>query len=713
MEEPSVLDYVKSKLNPRRGRVELPAPPPGPTPPAPAAAPRRDRPWRALLALMLALAGQRFFEPGDGRSAAAGLALYALALGLLVWSGWRNEWGLADPAAGRSDAQDDLRLRGLPLVLSLVAALLAFLSFGRLTVPGTSIALFEDNRFTALNVSLWLLAIGLFLGAAWRRDPQAVPWTARLRAFLAQPEWRLHLTRWSLLVLAVVGLVVFFRLHRLESVPVEPFSDHAEKLLDVYDLLNGWPRIFFERNSGREAFHFYWTALIAKLFGTGLSFFTLKLGTALLGLLTLPYVYLLGRELGGRRVALFALLLTGVGYWPNMISRVGLRFPLYPLFLAPVLYHSLRGLRDGDRNQLLLAGLFLGLGLHGYSSFRIVPLVVVFLFLLYLAHPAARGRRTQALGGLVLLAFAALLVFLPLMRYSADHWDNFSMRVMTRMTDAEKPLSAPPAQLFARNLWNAARMFHWDDGEIWVAAVTHRPALDLVSAALFTLGAALAMLRYVRTREWVYLFLLLSIPLLQLPSSLALAFPNENPSLTRAGGALIPAFLLAALALDGLLSALERAFHGARRSAWVSLLTGALLALCLAQNYDLVFRQYAQVMRLTIWNSSDMGRVIAQFKQTYGSAESAWIVAYPYWVDTRLPALYIGEPTHDLALWPQDFERTLVARKPLLFLLHPADVESMQRLQALYPQGALSRFASDVAGHDFMIFFVPEAGSLP
>ena len=38
------------------------------------------------------------------------------------------------------------------------------------------------------------------------------------------------------------------------------------------------------------------------IFGTGLSFLTLKIDTVGFGLFTLPFMYLLGKEIGGRRV---------------------------------------------------------------------------------------------------------------------------------------------------------------------------------------------------------------------------------------------------------------------------------------------------------------------------------------------------------------------------------------------------------------------------
>jgi len=39
----------------------------------------------------------------------------------------------------------------------------------------------------------------------------------------------------------------------------------------------------------------------------------------------------------------------------------------------------------------------------------------------------------------------------------------------------------------------------------------------------------LVIVRYIRKRDWVDLFLLVSIPLLMMPSILSLAFPEENP----------------------------------------------------------------------------------------------------------------------------------------------------------------------------------------
>jgi 4-amino-4-deoxy-L-arabinose transferase-like glycosyltransferase len=693
MEEPSVLDYVKSKLNFQR-REDIEIPPDRPESPQALKETSKGRSWhwRPLLALGLALVGQATLESRNN-GAMVGIVFYLAAFGLLGLVILRSEWKLISLPCIESRV-DPMTIHLKTLLLALLMALLAFLAF-------------SGNLFTSLNVTLWLLALGFFILALWLPSSWLMALPTRLKTFIGQNEWRLSITRWSLLVLGVAALVIFFRLYRIADVPAEPFSDHAEKILDVYDITQGQTAIFFPRNTGREAFQMYWTVLIARILGTGLSFLTLKLGTVILGLLTLPYIYLLGKELGSRRVGLLALLFFGIAYWPNVISRAGLRFTLYPLFLAPTLYYLLRGLRIQNRNDFILSGFFLGLGLHGYSPFRIVPFIILITIGLFLLHNRSKINLTRSIWWLALVGFTALVVFLPLARYVTENPEGFSYRAVSRLADVEQPLPAPVWQVFFSNLWNALRMFNWDDGDIWVNSIPHRPALDVVSGVFFLFGLLLLLVRYIRKRNWLDLFLLLSIPLLQLPSILSLAFPGENPALNRTAGVAVPAFLIVALAFDGLLTTLMAG--STRRLGIIAIwsVTGVLLLWSITQNYNLVFKQYARQYRQGAWNTSDIGKVIKQFAMTYGSADNAWIIPYPHWVDTRLPGVWAGIPNRDFAVWKEDLPDTFSVSGAKLFIARPDDQESLAALQQLYPMGISSLYTSEIAGHDFIIFFVP------
>ena len=700
-------EQINRSLAAEREVIVEPAPEPAPAPPPASGV----FPWQVLVGLVLALLAQYLLEPGglvvalgsfqvekNGQNIPFALGLYAMAFGLLLWSSFRREIHL--PALRpEHDRLDPETVRMVPLVGSAMLASAAYVTFG-------------GNLFNWFNLSLWLLAIALFVFSLW------LPYR-RVRTETSPQERRRRILLGLLLVYVAV-VAVFFRAYQVDTVPPEPFSDHAEKILDVYDVSQGDTHIFFPRNTGREAIQMYWTLLMSWIFGTGLSFLSLKIGTVLLGLLTLPYIYLLGKEIGGVRVGLFALFFAGIAYWPNVISRVGLRFPLYPLFVAPVLYYLVRGLRTRNRNDFILSGLFLGVGLHGYSPIRIMPFVVVIAIGLFILHVRSKGLRRDALLWLVITGLAALVVFIPLLRYTMEYPNDFSYRALSRLGSADQPVAGPVMEVFFSNLWNGLRMFNLDDGNIWVHSVAQRPALGIVSGALFLIGVVLLLMRYIRYRHWLDLFLLLSIPLLALPSILSLAFPDENPALNRAGGAYVTAFIIVALALDAIVSSLlpkTEAGTGRGKLRVISV-WGLVLVMMVwsgIQNYDLVFRQYYQAFRGGSWNSSDMGAVIKGFEERYGTTDTVWIVPFPHWVDTRLPGVWAGIPNRDFAVWRENLPETVQLPGPKMFLVKANqempdtnDQESLDVLWKLYPQGNLELYDSDVPGHDFWIFTVPE-----
>lgn len=707
MEEPSVLDYVKDKVAFwRPSRLHLPEPeeeqilaragfdwraaaqdaqePEHPVEPL-------RIPWLTLAGIFAALFAQLLLEPLI-RFPRVGIPLYGLAAVLIALAYWRGEWR---PAELPDDnlATPVFRVRIDFLLVSIPLGLLAFLTFG-------------GGRFTLLNFALWILAILSFALAFWTRQSHLFPWRERLRSWLSQPIWRIVFTPWTFLVLVCLGLVVFFRFYHLNEVPPEMVSDHAEKLLDVSDVLNGQFNVFFPRNTGREFLQFYLTAAVVLLFKTGVSFMALKIGTAIASLLTMPYIYLLGKEVGNRWVGLFAMLMAGMAYWTNMFTRIGLRFALYPLFVAPCLYYLVRGLRRRSLNDFLLSGLALGIGLHGYTSIRILPFLVVLAFVLYLIHRQSRGARKEAVIGLAVLGAISLIVFLPLLRYAAGEPSMFAYRAFTRLGSLERPLPGPAAMIFLQNLWNAITMFFWSDGEIWVHSVTFRPALDFVSAALFFGGTVLLVARYLHRRHWVDLLLLVSVPVLMMPSILSLAFPGENPSLNRTSGAIVPVFIIAAIALDSLLAALRRGIPGKSGIALAGVLGISLMSMSSIQNFDLVFNQYLPVYRLSSWNTSEMGKVIRGFADSIGDRDSAWVVGYPYWVDTRLVGINAGYPTKDYAIFPDQIPLTMNDPRPKLFILNPQDTAGLDALMTTYPQGTLSTYTSAVPSKDFFMYLV-------
>lgn len=719
IDEPSVLDYVKAVLTPWRG-----APPPIPqlSEEESAELSRRDEvslgkehsieqpeqfaqplvkslpgirpaaviPWRAISAAFLALIAQASFEPAPDRTAEMGIVLYVLAATLAVWSYTRKEWSL--PKIPEAEViEDPLKIRWVNLWLGFLFGLLAFIAFG-------------GNKFTLINLILWFMAIGFTLSAlrlpGENEKRNLSGYLHGMKVFIDE----LRVSPWTGMFFTAGLVILFFRLYRLSSVPPEMVSDHAEKLLDIWDVLHGETRIFFPRNTGREAFQMYLTAAVIKIFGTGYSFISMKIGTGLAGLATLPFIYLIGKEIANRRAGLLAMLFAGIAYWPNVITRVALRFTLYPLFVAPTLYFLIRGLRRESRNDFLLAGITLGLGLHGYTPFRIVPLLVLLAVGLAFFHRGALSSKKRVLVYLVLLVLTALMLFLPLFRFWVENPEMFGYRAFTRLGSVERPLPGPAWIIFLQNLWRALTMFGWNNGEIWPVSVTNRPALDIVMAAFFYLGVALLFVRYLQRKNWLDLFLIFSIPVLLLPSILSLAFPSENPALNRTAGAIVPVVIIIAIAFEGFLKGVESKF-ASPLGRWLSIaLASALLLWSGWQNYDLVFNQYQRNYSLSSWNTSEIGQVLQKLTSTIVQEPNAYVVAYPHWVDTRLVGINAGYPTRDFAIWPEDFSKTLDQQGVKVFIVRPDDLNSLEALKLLYPIHLLQLYDSRLENKDFYIF---------
>jgi len=652
-------------------------------------------PWLSLAALVLALSAQLTLEPSPNRTPWPGVVLYSGAAVCLVLAVIQKEWRLI---LHKPEVFEPIqpRLRVEFLLAGVLLSLIAFFLFG-------------SGEFNILNLSVWLLAIACLLIAFWPRNENK---SIGLKAFWQQ-AWKagikIHIGRWTVIVLAAMAVILFFNFSRLDSVPPEMLSDQAEKLLDINDILNGQRPVYFPRNTGREVIHFYLTAAYMAIFNLDVSFLNLKAVAVFANLLTLFFIYLLGREFGNKWVGLGAAVLAGMAYWPLLFTRLALRIPYYPLFVAPVMYFMLRGLRRQRMDDILLAGLFLGLGLHGYTPFRIVPIFVLIGMLIYALHKPGKKRWLVSVFILALITFISLVVFIPLLRYWLANPDLFAYRAFSRLTGMEAGFQQSPLVIFAQNFWKASVMFFWDNGVIWAHSVPGRPALDLVTGALYFLGITGLLVRYIRERSWMDLFLLVSIPMLLMPSILSLAYPGENPSLNRTAGAVVPVFVVIGGALEAFIRTLKERLDGKIGQFAMIFVVVILLVWSAANNYDLVFNQYYKIYLASSWNTSEIGRVAEFFTNSLGSPESTYVVGYPHWVDSRLVAINAGYPGHDFAIFPEQIPETASNPEPKLFFLNVNDGPNMQLLLVTYADGVLSQYDSAVENKDFMIFFVPPA----
>jgi hypothetical protein len=653
-------------------------------------------PWKVIASIILAGAGQWLLSPVH-RSPVLGLLLLAFSISLAVWANLSGEWRPPVPIHHNLH-KDSGMVNRVYLVMGIIFGVLTFISSG-------------GNRIGFINLITLVLSIFFILKALWLKIPDQKSILPRCVNSIRNLEWKYSISPWILLFASAIILILYLRTAKLDLIPPEMVSDHAEKYLDVFDILGGNYHIFFPRNGGREALQFYLLTALIEIFNAPISFLTLKISSVIIGLLALPFIYFFGLEIGGKRVGLFSLIFAGISYWLNVISRAGMRLPFYVLFTAAVLYFLIKGLRSGNRNDFLVSGLALGVGMYGYSANRILPLAVIAAVLLYIMHRESAGRRLLVLYQALMLFLTAIIVSLPLLRYSIQDPSGFGDRMWSRMSVSATGQPFEIVKIFLTNTWKALSMLSWSGGVVWVTSIPDYPAIGIAAGALFYTGAVLIVLRYILNQNWLDLFLLLSIPILMLPSILSLAFPSENPNLYRTGGAAVIVFLIIAISLDSLMRSLENRIPSpwGIRLAWSAF--AVLILISAFQNHDLVFNKYYQQYRLSAQNTSEMGKVIRGFVDAGGSPGGVWVMGYPHWADTRLVAINAGYPKANFALFSDKLIDTLEIDPPKLFIIHPDDKASLDALPRYYENGWLYRYDAAVEGKDFMVFTVPPSES--
>ncbi len=455
----------------------------------------------------------------------------------------------------------------------------------------------------SVNRVAWsLLAVALALAAlaTWRfyeLPPDNLAWTLHLASLAAlivaayafdarrdlaasRDTW----SRWEVVAgVGILALAILLRVYRLNELPFGIWYDEAEYGLEALRILDDPAhRPIFVGAINGPAHYLYLVAAAFKLFGISIQ--AVRGVNVLLGIATVPAIYLVARELFNRRSGLVAAALVAVSSWAVTLSRFGMHSTsTTPLFALLTIGFLLRGLRTRRASDFMWSGLWLGMGLNFYTSFRlVVPVVGLFVLHWWVTQwwseplpsppplrraqgpgegtvdgaseesaspsdganitneksaPPPTGGRLG--GGFFLLALAALLVTAPLILFALTQPDIFWARVQKTFIFADKlPHERLPALL--DNVRVHLLMFNVRGDPNGRHNLPGRPMLDAISGALLVLGAALAAVR-VRRPRWALLLLWPAWTLLG--GILSLSF--EAPQSLRANGALPAAYLLA------------------------------------------------------------------------------------------------------------------------------------------------------------------------
>jgi len=365
-----------------------------------------------------------------------------------------------------------------------------------------------------------------------------------------------------LLLFCIFAVAAALRFAALGSIPNGVWLDEALKGIEgIESVRTGRFQIFYPANNGREGL---WIAVIGyseSIFGVNQ--FGLRFASALVGTLTVLFVFLLAREFYSHRVALLAAWFTATGFWHVLFSRLAFRGILVPLLLTAAIYFLVRAekkLGEPDSRRAapwllaVVGGIFFGLGFHSYIAFRVTPLLIAIIFFIEVMH----RRKLNLLVKPWLKLFAAwllvaIVVALPIGIYFLHHPQDFEGRAkeVSIFTDPH------PERVEVKVLLRTLGMFNFHGDKNWRHNYGGRPQLLAPVGIFFLVGVWIAAVRARRAgwrarEEWLLLawFAVLLIP--------ELLSAEGTPHALRAIGVIPPVYIFAALGADFLWSLVQR-----------------------------------------------------------------------------------------------------------------------------------------------------------
>lgn len=298
-----------------------------------------------------------------------------------------------------------------------------------------------------------------------------------------RPRWYFTLA----ILLLLIG--AFFRLWHLGSAPP---GMHSEELINVQlsqQMRQGSISVLYEEaRPAREGLYFAILAISTAITGKGLILW--RLPSVWLSMLALAMIVSLLRRLFGVRIALLALGLLAVTFWPVWIGRSILHVTMMPFVSAFVLYALIRAYHATESTS---SGLWytvsgVALGIAQYIHVTAWTLIVLYIaFGLYRLMSEKRAFYRHAGNMLYSLVLSAMLI-LPLVIFLAQH-----PGARTAVPIAEQPglITEIPGRILSSLAGLALRGDMLPDHNI-----PGRPVLGPIIGVLMVIGIGVSLARW-------------------------------------------------------------------------------------------------------------------------------------------------------------------------------------------------------------------------
>ncbi len=475
----------------------------------------------------------------------------------------------------------------------------------------------------------------------------------------------------TLILTGIVALAALLRLWGIGSAPLALQYDEAVNGLTAERILAGEHPGLLMLKDGREPIHFYLVAASIAVLGKTPGALRLPFVLGSIGLVLA--VWLLARELFGRKVGWLAALLCAGTLWPVYLGRYGTRSVLFALVTALALFSAARAWRSRVIGWWVVAGLLFGISYYTYP----INLLVLPAIVLVLAGAALwRSDAVRANGReiAVMIAVTALLA-LPMWLYrGASLAQSFSRPQHLAVFYVGQGPADFVKTLAAQTVLVLRMLFLRGDANP-LHNIPGRPVFDAAMALPFFCGlATLTQACYRRrgmvTAAWAVLFLL--------PTFLS----KSAPHFLRAVGILPVLFVFPAL---GLLHT-HRWLHQTTNRAMANLLVSGLMAISVfVTARDFLLRDFLNSPYVYRAYNGEETSLALQINRRLGVG----------WTGSNLAARS-GPPRHSVHIW---VDPAVWDGNPYAQFLVPGQLDELPGLHTLSSSAELSTSAGALFVH--------------
>ncbi|MDX1416188.1 MAG: glycosyltransferase family 39 protein [Candidatus Promineifilaceae bacterium] len=570
---------------------------------------------------------------------------------------------LREPTGRVTDFLDIRPGQLILLLLALGFALMASFAAGRDTIA----------RHLFVSVASWLIAILFVVGGSLERRAEPI-----------------HIKRQEIIFMGLIlAAALLLRGLATDIIPTTFSGDEGSAGLSAMSYLRGdFNNIFTYGWFSFPSFYFGLQAAFIAVLGPTIE--ALRLSSAVAGALTVIAVYWLGRVLFDRLTGILAATYLALSHYHIHMSRIGLQNIWDGFFATVALLGLWDGWKNGRRLSFIISGLALGLGLYFYVSIRALP--IIFLIWSAVAMLTRREAFRQRLPGLLLSAYVAFIVALPLLILFARSPDemNAPLNRVTLLGDnlvAEMNHTGQSAvTIISQNLRQTLLGFTTEP-----LRLLYDPGVPLllpIAAALFILGVIWGIWNF----DLRYLLIFLPILATLISGSISANAPASQRYVM-----IMPLVaILIATPLSQLASWLKQ-FWPEYKTAVVGAVVALLLLIGLLDvNY--YFREVYEHYVLGGMNTAVASDVAQYLQDQDVRYQDVYFFGFPrmgYFSHSTIPYLAPDMAGHEV-VDPLTEPPTWTLTRPTIFIFLPERLSEAQQVSAAYPNGTYEeRFFRD------------------